>query len=313
MNKVKAFINPQAGRVGMANNLIQGLESFRNEGLISRLEIVLTESEEASRKRVMQEDHSDFDFLLAAGGDGTINNIVNGLLAGGQEIPLLICAAGTVNDFGVANALPQDLADLKEILKHHQTMPVDVGEANGVNFLNVAAGGFLSEISFLTPRTMKMFLGQFAYYLTAAVNIHQILRPYPLKITGDHFEIEDHFFFFTFGNCQSIGGFRNLVPDANVQDGLFDLLCLRADPHYLRPTILPLLIDVLNGGHLSHPAIFHTKSSRLRIESSRDIIIDLDGEEGPHLPVELKVKKRALNLIVPLVHRTRADSKLELV
>ncbi|MDO5737703.1 MAG: diacylglycerol kinase family lipid kinase [Eubacteriales bacterium] len=309
--KIKALINPNAGRLGMANSLIRGLQDFQRNGLIRTLEIIQTKSEADARFEVIGSDHAGFDCLLVAGGDGTVNNVVNGIMEAGHKIPLLICAAGTVNDFGVANSLPQDMRELEELLKNHTVIPVDVGVANDRHFLNVAAGGFLSEISFITPRNMKMVLGQFAYYLTAIFNIQQIFTPYRIRIQGEDFDIEDDFLFFTFGNCESVGGFRNLVPEADVQDGKFDLLCLRGDPDYLKPNIIPLLMDVLNGEHLSHPAIFHRQSSFLRIESEREIIVDLDGEEGPKLPVNIEVKPRALNLLVP--RSSIPESKLELV
>ncbi|MDO5733854.1 MAG: diacylglycerol kinase family lipid kinase [Eubacteriales bacterium] len=310
--KVKAIINPHAGRVGMASNLVRGLERFEQEGLISKLELRLTEAEGEARSIVSTEDHSEFDILLAAGGDGTINNVVNGMMLANQKIPLLICAAGTVNDFGVANDLPQDLDGLEELLRDYVVEAVDIGEANGAYFLNVAAGGFLSEISFITPRTMKMFLGQFAYYVTAMLNFHQIFKPYHLKISGPDFTIEDDFLFFVFGNCQSVGGFRNLVPLANVQDGVFDLLCLRSDPHYLKPNIIPLLIDILNGAHLSHPAFFHIQTSELKIETDRELIVDIDGEKGPAAPLEIKVHHKALNLVLPRENTLEGKQQEEL-
>lgn len=295
---IKAIINPNAGRLGAPQEMIWGLKRLHKEGLIEHLELHETDHEGHGRE-IASENHDGFDMLLVSGGDGTQNNVVNGMMTSDSKIPLLICATGTVNDFAVANRLPQNFKEVEELLHDYSVAPVDIGEAEGKYFLNVAAGGFMTDVSFLTPRTAKMLLGQLAYYITGMFNLHQIFNPYELRIETEDFTYEDEFFFFLFTNCHSVGGFRNMVPQASVQDGQFDLMCIKSDLHFLKPSIIPLLTGILNGEHLSHPAVYHIQADEVKISSDRPMVLDLDGEKGPELPITLKVHQRALDLVLP--------------
>jgi diacylglycerol kinase (ATP) len=161
----RIIINPSAGRQFFQRNVARIIEKLSREKVLREVATVYTHGagdayEAASRLRP-----GEVDFVLAVGGDGTVNEVVNGLIHSGAQIPLSILPAGTVNDFAYAMKLPRDVAPYCSMIKDFRTVPIDVGKAGDQYFLNVAAGGMLTDVAYKVPSESKPFWA--AWHITS--------------------------------------------------------------------------------------------------------------------------------------------------
>ena len=282
---------------------------FRSAGLIidrlladrtfGQVDTTRTEKAGDAYDAVRQIRDKSVDLLFTVGGDGTVNEVVNGLVDSGLSIPLAILPAGTANDFATAMKIPRNVDEYCKMIRRFRLQDVDAGRIGDKSFLNVAAGGMLTDISYKVPSDAKTVLGQMAYILSGAIDLPaQLYRTLPVTIRTPERTISDDILLFIVANTSSVGGFRNLAPLAAANDGLLDVLIIHRQ-NLLE--LVPLMLQVVNGEHLGHPKVSYFQTSRLEI-SCRDVCplpLDLDGEPGPVLPVVIEAVPAALRLVVP--------------
>jgi YegS/Rv2252/BmrU family lipid kinase len=236
--------------------------------------------------------------FIAAGGDGTIHTMVNAMVRNDVDMPLAIFPAGTANDFASYMNLPNKLDEMIEIALGDKYTSADIGTAGGRCFVNVFAMGMPADISRNTDPNLKSALGVISYYLKGLIELPN-LRPIPVKITCDAFDMEARVYFMLVMNGRSAGGFRRLAPNAVINDGLLDVMIFREMPIV---ELAPLLIAVMTGQHPVNRNVISFKTSALRVESAqKEITIDMDGEIGGKLPVDISVLHERLRV------STRAD------
>ncbi|MDR5868023.1 lipid kinase YegS [Halomonas koreensis] len=166
--------------------------------------------------------------VIAAGGDGTVNEVVNGLmrLPAGRRPGLGILPLGSANDLAHALGLPLTPRAALEAALTQALRPVDVPRLGDRHFLNMATGGFGAEITTSTPKGLKRLLGGGAYSLIGALKAWQY-RPYPGRLRWEGGEREASLFVLALGNGTRSGGGQRLTPSACMDDGLLDVLVLR--------------------------------------------------------------------------------------
>lgn len=239
----------------------------------------------------------DVDFIIVAGGDGTLNSVVNLLLPNRPELPIGIIPAGTSNDFARCLGLPSTPAECLEVLAAGKAQAVDVGLINGERyFLSTCAGGMFAAVSFSTSQQLKRLLGLYAYYLKAAGDAVS-LKPFTLKIATEAAIIEEEALLFLLSNGPHAGGFSNLVADASLVDGLLDILLIKSCS---RLELIRLLRTALNPCQslLGGPVV-RSKARSCTIESIPSLPTTIDGEEGPHLPLRIELKTGRLRVLIP--------------
>jgi diacylglycerol kinase (ATP) len=179
------------------------------------------------------------------------------------------------------------------------TLAVDVGKAGSRYFLNVAAGGLLTDIAYKVPSESKTSLGRMAYWLEGAKDIPaNIFNGLPLTIESKEDCFDDDALLFIIANTTSVGGIKKLVPYADLTDGLLDVLIVSKLEF---GGLLPLLGKLLIGDHLSNDNVTYFQTDRLYLSSSGtdEIRLDVDGEEGDVLPLLIECIRGALTVIVP--------------
>src|SRR6478735_4528639 len=160
------------------------------------------------------------DVVAAVGGDGTVNEVVNGL--DGYDVPLGIIPVGTANDFARQVGIPADADHAMDVILQRKPTRLDTASLNGRRFLNVSTGGVGAEATAETPPEVKASLGPVAY----AISGLRKLADFPAaraRFTGDNFEYEGEFLMFAVGLTRSTGGGTMVTPMASAVDGLFDL------------------------------------------------------------------------------------------
>ncbi len=242
--------------------------------------------------------HNKFDIILACGGDGTVNEVVNGIMDSEHKCKLAILAAGSVNDFSEYLDLPTDVTKFTEMLVHGNTLSADVGKANNKYFINVAAGGAFTNIAHEVPVDTKTILGKFAYYFQGAIELpYQIDKKFNVTITIDDEEAFDaDIFLFLITNTPSVGGFKKLVPDASITDNMLDLLIIKKTT---KKELVEIFSKIITGQHIKHPGIIYKKAKKILLTSSIDnLILDIDGEQGEKPPVLFEIIPAGIEIIV---------------
>ena len=225
--------------------------------------------------------------------------MVNGLIAGQHQTPLAILPAGTSNDFAYAMKIPQSADEYFSMIRRFQTTRVDVGRVGETCFLNVVAGGMLTDVPFKVASETKTVLGQMAYILSGAIDLpSQIFRSIPISLRTRDRLIEDDILLFIVANTTSVAGFRCMTPLASVSDGLLDVLVIHKQGFF---DVLPLIAQIMSGDHISNSRVSYFQTDWLEIScrDSSPVQLDVDGEQGPMLPAQIEVLQAAISLLIP--------------
>lgn len=235
-----------------------------------------------------------FDIVISAGGDGTLNEVVNGLCRHDKRPPLGILPMGTSNDFARSHQIPKRWEDAVDIIVQGHTRPVDIGLADGNYFINIAGGGFLTEISYEVPSKLKTMIGHMAYYIKGFESVTRF-RPTRLRIKAEGVEdMEGDFMLFLIANSHTVAGFDKLAPQAATDDGLFDVIVMKKCNLAEMIRIATLAV---RGEHISDSHIVHFQTSNIQVESEDRVQLNLDGELGGELPCSFTLLPSHLTLL----------------
>jgi diacylglycerol kinase (ATP) len=212
------------------------------------------------------------DVVIACGGDGTLNEVVNGL--DGRDIPLGVVPLGTANDFARQTGIPEEANHAMDVILRCKPVRIDTASMNGRRFLNVSTGGMGAEATAETPADFKASLGPLAYAITA-------IR----KLAGDQvrhasfasagFELDVDFLAFAVGSARVTGGGTIMTPDASVTDGLLDLCVVEA---MSRRDFARLSLRIKDGEHVGLPGVHYAQLPWLKVTGTQPLSVNLDGE-----------------------------------
>ncbi len=281
--KALLFYNPRSGDGMFKNNLDKIVDRFQRK---QQMIIPVRAGNTANIEEVLRSlDQNEYTKIIAAGGDGTINVVVNAMMKSGCDLPLAILPAGTANDYAHYFNIPTDLDGMLSIATGENYVRADIGRCNDRYFVNVAAIGSVIDVSQKTDSNMKNALGIFAYYLKGLSEL-RTLRPMKVKITANGRQFTENIFFMVVLNGNSAGGFRKLGVNSSINDGVFDVIIFKETKF----ADLPLLvIDVLQGKHTDNDHVMYFQTSRIRIDSEEQISTDVDGEIGEPLPLDIEI------------------------
>ena len=295
MKRARIIYNPTSGREAFKKHLPEVLERLEKAGYETSCHAT-TGAGDATRAAV-EAVNRDFDIVIAVGGDGTLNEVVAGVSQCEKRPKLGLIPMGTTNDFARAVHIPRNIEEAVDIIIAGETIPVDVGLLNEDRyFINIAAGGRITELTYEVPSKMKTMLGQMAYYLKAIEMIPSIKATH-MNIKMDGEEFDGNAMMFLCGLTNSVGGFEKIAPDASINDGLFTVMILKecniAD--FIRIASL-----ALRGEHLSDERLIYRKANRVEVTSEEEVHINLDGEYGGDVPAIFQNLKRHIEVFVPL-------------
>ena len=237
------------------------------------------------------------DRIIAGGGDGTVNQVLNALMAlDGEGRPeLAILPLGTANDFATAAEIPLDPYEALLMAVNGRSWNVDVGRVNDRHFLNVASGGFGAQVTTETPPELKSILGGGAYALTGLLKLFSF-TPIRGRMRFGDFEFTGSAFATAVCNGRQAGGGMILSPDACIDDGLFDIVLFTLEPLPIPSELLPPS-ETLFGG-LPFRKIFRAPEVEFTPETPPRRI-NLDGEPYEADAFRFRIEKGALQLVLP--------------
>lgn len=298
MKRCLIIVNPSSGKHIIQNKLDRIIGKLVLDKIVDYFEVFYTEKKNDAYYKVKDTDECLFDFIMSVGGDGTLNEVISGMVDSNKKIPLCILAAGTVNDFANYLNIPSDVDGIIEMIKSYNIVSSDVGKINDQYFINVAAGGMFSDISFVVSKEDKKKLGPLAYYLTGLTQLpQQLATNLHLNVTVDGDSFSEDAYMFAITNTNRVGGFDGLIPFADITDGKLDLVIIK---RCSITDLIALVKDYRFGKHDKSPFIRYVQGKDILIECEQDITMDIDGEEGTHLPIHIKNINNVVNLLVPL-------------
>jgi len=289
--RARLIYNPTSGREEMRRRLPDILQKLEQGGIETSCHATICEGDATAA--AAEAADGDYDLIIAAGGDGTLCEVINGLAGKSKRPPLGILPVGTTNDFARAMGIPKHWEYACELIIKQYTRAIDIGVANNKYFINIAGGGSLTELSYDVPSKLKTMIGQLAYYMKGLEKMTS-LRPTELLIEAGEAGVYDgEYMMFLICNSNSVGGFERLAPDSKLDDGLLDVLlihkCNLAE-------FIKLASLALRGEHLNDPHVTHLRTDTLRVTTKDYVQLNLDGEYGGVLPCTFSVLPRHLDI-----------------
>ena len=307
MKRARIIYNPTAGREMFKKELAGVLNRFEQAGYETSTHATTGEGDATTAAAAAVE--REFDLVVVAGGDGTINEVIKGIAPYDNRPEVGIIPAGTTNDFARALSIPRDIKKaVNIILDENNVKPLDIGKVNNSYFVNIAGGGDLTELTYDVPSKMKAVIGQLAYYIKGIEKLPS-LKPVSTKIEYDDRVFEGDIMLFLVANTNSVGGFEKLAPDALIDDGYFDLIILKATklPEFIRIASLGM-----RGQHIENESIIYTQAKRIKVTPKEKMLLNVDGEFGGELPGELINLKQHISFYVSnafLEHEAQIKSR----
>jgi diacylglycerol kinase (ATP) len=279
------ILNPTAGSPEHVRSWQERIESFTGDAPV-RVTSHSGEAEALARRAVEE----GFRRIVAAGGDGTINQVANGLA--GSNATLGVLPMGSVNVFAMELGLPlNNLQRCWDIIQDANVRLVDLPSANGKYFVQLGGVGLDAQVVKETSLAFKRSFGPLSYLISAA----QIAARQPprLFIESENTSVEEGSFVLV-GNGRLYGGPFPFFKHAIIDDGLFDVVVFKR-LGYLE--IVKYLQDVVFSSDIKVPEIEYFQTPQLRITSEQDVPMELDGELAGNCPVDFRIRERALGVL----------------
>ena len=294
MSKKLLFIfNPKAGKAQIKNRLLDIIDMFTKCGFTVIAHPTQGVRDAYEQCKLMM---NQVDMIVCSGGDGTLNEVVSGVMKGNKRPPIGYIPAGSTNDFANSLAIPRDLIRATRAIIEGNPYPCDIGRFNDDTFAYIAAFGLFTDVAYQTDQTLKNVLGHMAYVLEGVKRIFDI-KSYFLKIEADGKEYEDEYIYGMITNSKSVGGFKNLTgKDVALDDGLFEVILIHKPKN---PLELNEIISSLVAGYDNTDLIDSFKATKIKIECVQKIPWTLDGEfGGDHACVTIVNNKHAVEIIL---------------
>lgn len=295
--KIKIINNPSSGKTVGKKKLDEVIKILVNKG--HTISMYNTQKKYDAKNETIKTCKEDWDIIIASGGDGTVNEVANGIALSESKVPVAIFATGTVNDFSNYVGMPKDPKGFCELIEAYNIIDVDLGKVNDKYFVNVVSGGMFSSVAHTVPTETKSIFGKAAYYVEAIKGVpKQINSEIKISVESEEFTGEEEVSLFLVTNSSSVGGFKKLAPYADIQDGYLDCVIIGKTEVQ---DLLPLFINILNGKHTGSSGVryFKTKSIKVSLRSENNIHIDADGEFIGELPISIKTVPGAFKILVP--------------
>lgn len=276
MKKLLLILNPCSGKKKASHALADVVNVFNRGGYDVTVYITAARGDATN---VVAQRAPEFDLVVCAGGDGTFNETISGLLAGGHDTPIGYLPAGSTNDFASSLHLSKNLVEAARDIVEGTPRRLDVGRFNDRYFSYVASFGAFTRASYATSQNVKNALGHLAYLLSGIKELAYI-RSRRLRFTLDDGRVlEDEYIFGAISNSTSVAGILTLSEDlVDMNDGVFELLLVRKPENLLE---LNDCVLALTTQDYHTPMLTFTSARSVEIEAPEDMDWTLDGEREP--------------------------------
>jgi YegS/Rv2252/BmrU family lipid kinase len=289
VKKVKFIYNPYSGENAILAHLDTVIKMHQEKDF-TIVPFRITRGE--GIEHALEDIDDSYEYILLAGGDGTVDSVVNAMKSKGLDLPIGILPVGTANDFAKFLGIPTDITKCVEQILSTEPKSVDLGQVNDKYFVNVLSTGLFTDVSQKTDVNLKNTIGKLAYYLKGLEQLPNF-RKLNMRITTNGRVEEFHMYLVLAFNGQTAGNFK-LATEAKIDDGLLDIIIFKA---VSVPELIHLFIRVLRGEIINDSRVEYFKTDNIIIESSEDIVTDIDGEKGPDFPLHVKCIKDGIKIL----------------
>ena len=290
MRKCLLIINPYSGKMKINNELVDVIKIL-NENEYS-VEVCITLNHNHAREIAREKEN--FDLIICSGGDGTLNQVISGIIDSNKDVDLGYIPSGSTNDFANTLGLSNNIKEATLNAINGEASYVDIGKFNNDYFSYVAAFGMLADVSYSTPQTAKNTLGHFAYILNGVSNISN-LKPHKVIVQNKGKTWENNYILGMVMNTTSVGGILKMN-NVDLNDGLFEVLLIK------KPKDLVELNGIINGlisADFNNPGFEYFKTDEIFFEFPEEMPWSLDGEKNEagkivhikNLQNKIKIKK----------------------
>lgn len=291
MKKIMMIYNPTSGEGTITEKLEDIIKLHQDEGY----DLVLKEiNEELNLDDDLLEINEEFSHILVAGGDGTVNMLVNALIRLNINIPLGVIPSGTANDFASHIGMSGDVLDCCRRILASNPRKIDIGKINDRHFINVASMGLFTDVSQKTNQSLKSTIGKMAYFLKGLQEIPNF-KKVPIRLKSKEFNFEGEVYVVLIFNGNSAGSL-DIAYNADFSDGKLDVIIL--NPESLLE-IFPLLMKLIMKKNIADSVgITYFQTDYLSLETDmKELTTDIDGEYGPELPLDIQCLKGRLEIL----------------
>ena len=296
MKKRLLFIyNPHAGKGKIHNKLLDIIEALTDGGY----EVTVSPTKKkGDAVRATKEKRSCDELLVCSGGDGTLDEVVTGMMECAKRVPIGYIPAGSTNDFANTLGLPKNMIEAAKIAVNGSRFSCDIGAFNADTFVYIAAFGIFTEVSYETPQSYKNVLGHIAYLLEGMKRLPSV-RSYYLQVEYNGKQTEGEFLFGMITNSTSVGGFKKLTGKyVELNDGLFEMTLIRRPKNALE--LNQIMAALVTEKPEESDCIVYAKTDRIVFHAPEAVAWTLDGEfGGEHTMVEILSRQQAIEIIVP--------------
>lgn len=295
MKKVLLILNPKSGKSKSKSTLYEIIETLQSNGCVVTT-LLTTKSGDATdyADRACQE--GIYDEIIACGGDGTLSEVVAGVVKNQNRVPVGYIPRGSTNDYAKSFGISSDHIKAAERAASGSLYPVDIGLINGKSFNYIASFGLFTAVSYNTSRTLKSMLGHLAYVLAGTKELAKI-KAIHAKIETESGVYEDDYLFGAVANSLSIGGVVKLDETlVSFNDGLFEICLVK------KPKRASDFVKVIRGAmksDFSCDCFEFFKASKVKITTPKDLAWSLDGEKAvPGETAEVEILSSAIELVI---------------
>ena len=286
--KLLFLFNPFSGKGLIKNKLLEIVDSFVKNGY----EVTIHPTQRPQDALEQVEKHAgEYHLVVCSGGDGTLDEVVSGMMRREERVPSGYIPSGSTNDFACSLKIPKSMGKAAQLAVSGVPFACDIGNFNGEYFVYIAAFG-----SYATSQEQKNRIGHFAYIIEGIKRI-PVVQSYHLRISYGDKELEGDFVYGMITNSVSAGGFRNITgKNVKLNDGFFEVTLIQMPKNPLELNeIIASLTNLIDNTDL----IYTFKTDCLRVESEEEIAWTLDGEYGgKHRDVAIFAEKEAVEIIV---------------
>ena len=289
--KMLFVFNPKAGKGKIKTHLLDIVDIFSSHNY----EIIIRSTQAPRDAYEKAKEYADsVDLIVCSGGDGTLDEVVTGIMEVDSSVPIGYIPAGSTNDFANSLFMPKNMIRVAEMIMAEELYHCDIGRFNQKTFAYVAAFGLFTDVSYETDQDLKNVLGHVAYVLEGVKRLFDI-KSYHMKVSSEEVQVEDDFIVGMITNSRSVGGFKNLMgKNVDMNDGFFEVTLI---VHPKNPLQLQEIMTALVMAEDNTDMIYSFKTRQLTIETDEEVPWTLDGEfGGNHSYVEIENRHKALNL-----------------
>lgn len=293
MKKLLFIYNAKSGKAKIRNSLADVIDTFVKAGY--RVEAYPTQCA-GDAKRKVKEIGKKFNHIVCSGGDGTLNEVISGVMDIDKNPVIGYIPSGSTNDFAASIKLPKTIEQSAKIAVKGQPIKVDVGEFNDRNFIYIAGFGLFTSVSYQTSQALKNTMGHTAYIIEGAKTLGDFSKSYRMKFAFNGKVISDRFIYGMITNTRSVGGFQNIMGNSVVlNDGLFEVTLVKEIKNVVE---LENVLEALVNPSKKCDNVYRFKTPSLSIISEEPVAWVLDGESGgTHKRVKISINEKAIKIM----------------